>query len=143
METKKTPLRILIFLILLINQLKGQTKDIDSLRPMRITFTITVNEAPLKDSTFKIKVNNLTQNRVNKILSKNVVTINLPFYCKYEISITHKGCNTKIIEVDTDAPYDNWLVCTSVALSTKVKGTIVAGGVKYDSSTQTFVAYLK
>ena len=135
---KKSMLKWLLVMIITTTQLHTQTRN-RSLHFINSKIKISINGHIKRDAVFHVHIKNLTLLEEQTIKTSGVATVLLQYNMKYEITITHAGCNTKVIEVNTDAPIDKWFIVASINLSDKENGVIKAGSINYDNDSRTFI----
>ena len=135
---KKSILKWLLVMIITTSQLYTQSQS-KSLHFINSKIKISVNGHLRKDATFQISIKNLTLHQEKIMQASSITTLLLDYNMKYELSITHEGCNTKVIEVNTDAPIDKWFIVANINLSDKEQGVIKAGSINYDQENRTFI----
>lgn len=116
-------------------------KEIKALDKLCVKLDITVYiDNQLKESEdYLVTITNISINyHPVPLSSHNKFVVYLNFDQEYEIEITHKGCDSKKIYVNTNAPYDNWYLVTQFRLKKGSRGTINAGSIKYNDKKQTF-----
>ncbi len=135
---KTLTLKLIAIVIVFTSELKSQiSANVDS-KHINLELSISLNGAHKKDTAYHVSIKNITLNKEESIHTSGKATLQLEYNAKYEIVVTHNGCNTKIVELDTDAPIDQWLIMADVSLSSKDQNVIKAGKIAFDSQSRTF-----
>ena len=154
-ESVKTKLLLIGLLIVLMtacavaqtagfdtNQLKSK-RELRSLdrEKVKLDLTVKIDNKSVQDTLYILTVYNFdTESFMRTHVSNNFV-LYLDFDNQFEISVSYKGTNVKVINIDTEAPIDNWYILADVNLNTNNNKRIVAGGIKFDKNLQTFKKY--
>lgn len=122
-----------------INKSSKQIKQLDN-NSIKVDIAIIVDNKAIEDS-FKLTIINIHNKISTTIKVYNKFILYLDYNSEYEIQLTKPNCNTKIVYIDTDAPYDNWYVITGINLNSNNNTIVKAGGIRYNSKLQTFEKY--
>jgi len=108
---------------------------------VKLDLSVKIDNECIKDTSYILTVYNFdTEEFVKTYVTDNFV-LYLDFDNQFEISVSYKGTNIKVINIDTEAPYDNWYIKADVNLNTNNNNRILAGGIKYDTLLKTFKKY--
>lgn len=124
------------------NQLKSK-KELRLLdrEKVKLDLTVKIDNKCVQDTLYILTVYNFdTEEFVKTYVTDNFV-LYLDYDNQFEISVSYKGTNIKVINIDTEAPIDNWYILADVNLNTNNNKRIVAGGIKFDKNLQTFRKY--
>lgn len=154
-ESVKTKLLLILLTIVLMTacavaQTAGfDTNQLKSKRELRLLdrekikldLTVKIDNKCVQDTSYILTVYNFdTEEFVKTYVTDNFV-LYLDYDNQFEISVSYKGTNVKVINIDTEAPIDNWYILANVNLNTNNNKRIVAGGIKFDKNLQTFKKY--
>lgn len=108
---------------------------------VKLDLTVKIDNKNVKDTSYILTIyNSNTESFIRTHVPNNFV-LYLDFDTKFEISVSYKGTNVKVINIDTEAPMDNWYINADVNLNTNDNKRILAGGIKYDTLLRTFKKY--
>lgn len=108
---------------------------------VKLDLTVKINNQNVKDTSYILTIYNFNTESFIRTHVPNNFVLYLDFDTKFEISVSYKGTNIKVINVDTEAPMDNWYINADVNLNTNDNKRILAGGIKYDTLLRTFKKY--
>jgi hypothetical protein len=120
-------------------EFKAQGKHAPDKMHIELDLDISLDDDHKKDTSYIVTVKNMGFNQENTFHFANKVILALDYNLHYEISVTHKGYNTKIIDVYTEAPIDNWKIMADLDLSSHNQKVIQAGKILFDKKTKTFL----
>ena len=135
---KTLTLKLIALLIVIAGQLRSQVSTKADSKHINLELSISLNGAHKKDTAYHVSIKNITAHKEESIHTSGKATFQLEYNVKYEIVVTHNGCNTKIVELDTEAPVDKWLIMADVSLSSKDQNVIKAGKIAFDNQSRTF-----
>ena len=118
---------------------KAQLKELDK-QKIKLDLTLTIDNQ-LVQTTYTLDIINYNTGVLTTIEVSNKFVLYLDYGNEYEISVSTNNTNTKAILVNTDAPYDNYYIITSIGLTSFSNTKIFAGGIKYDLKKNTFIKY--
>ena len=108
---------------------------------IKLDLTVKIDNKCVQDTSYILTVYNFdTEEFVKTYVTDNFV-LYLDYDNQFEISVSYKGTNTKIITINTKAPIDDWYIISSINLNTNNNKRILAGGIKYDTLLKTFKKY--
>jgi hypothetical protein len=124
------------------NQLKSK-KELRSLdrEKVKLDLTVKIDNKSVQDTSYILTIYNFDTESFMRTHVPNNFVLYLDFDNQFEISVSYKGTNIKVINIDTEAPIDNWYILADVNLNTNNNKRIVAGGIKFDKNLQTFKKY--
>lgn len=124
------------------NQLKSK-KELRSLdrEKVKLDLTVKIDNKSVQDTSYILTIYNFDTESFMRTHVPNNFVLYLDFDNQFEISVSYKGTNVKVINIDTEAPIDNWYILADVNLNTNNNKRIVAGGIKFDKNLQTFKKY--
>lgn len=119
---------------------KSQLKQLDKGK-IKLDLSIYVDNQTIQDTCYTLNIVNYNTGVLTSIQVSNKFVLYLDYSNQYEVSISYKNSNTKAIIVDTEAPYDNYYIITSITLTTNSNRRLLAGGIRYDLKKNTFIKY--
>lgn len=126
-----TSLMLIITLVALSFNSIGQTIKLD--------LSIKVDNKFIDSEEFELLIVNKTNNSSSNMMINNNFIAVLEYNSVYEVTVSYKN-RSKTIYIDTNAPIDKWYIISGIKLSEP--GNVIAGGIKYDNTLQTFTKYL-
>ena len=124
--------------LLFTGQLKSQVNVKADSKHINLELSISLNGAHKKDNAYQVNIKNMTSHKEETINTSTKTSLQLDYNSQYEITVTHNGYNTKIVELDTEAPEDKWLIMADVSLNNKDHNTVHAGKISFDKEARTF-----
>ncbi len=140
MKTSNYFFGILAAMILFSGKLMSQTGSNAETKFVNVKLNISLNGLERKHATYLVNVMNLNLKREKTIQVSGTTQLLLEYNTQYEITVNCDGYNTKIVELDTDGPVDNWLIMADVDLSSKNHQVIHGGKIAYDKESHSFKA---
>lgn len=122
-----------------INKTNRQIKNLDNVY-LKFKIDVLVDQKETSDST-TLTIHDLSYNVKTVITVGKGFILYLAYNVNYDISFNKPNSNTKVIYIDTDAPYSNWIIDTSVNLQTSNCDIIKVGGMRYNLLKDTFEKY--
>lgn len=119
---------------------KAQLKQLDKGK-IKLDLTINVDNQLIQDTNYVLNIVNYNTGLLTTIKVSEHFVLYLDYSNQYEVSVQYGNSNTKAIIVDTDAPYDNYYIITSIKLTSNSNTRILAGGIRYDLKKNTFTKY--
>ena len=123
-----------------------ELRKLEDYANLKVSVKVFVDDDFIENDTNKyyLTVHNLTKDfRPAPIEMSNKFTIYLYYDTEYDIEITYKGCVTKQIHINTNAPHEDWFIATYFKLYRGEDKTLHAGDIKYNKKKQTFEAIVK
>ncbi len=137
-QMKTLTLKLIAIVIVFTSELKSQVSaNVDS-KHINLELSISLNGAHKKDTAYHVSIKNITLNKEETIHTSGKANFQLEYNVQYEITVSHNGFNTKIVELNTEAPVDKWLIMADVSLNNKDKQIIKAGKIAFDKGSKTF-----
>jgi hypothetical protein len=119
---------------------KRELKSLDR-EKVKLDLSVKINNECVQDTSYVLTIYNFDTESYMQTHVPNNFVLYLDFDNQFEISVSYKGTNVKVINVDTEAPMDNWYINADVNLNTNDNKRILAGGIKYDTLLRTFKKY--
>lgn len=119
---------------------KSQLKQLDKGK-IKLDLTIIVDNQSIDDTSYVLNIVNYNTGMITTMHVSNKFVLYLDYSNQYEVSVCYKNSNTKAIIVDTEAPYDNYYIITSITLTSNSNKRLLAGGIRYDLKKNTFIKY--
>jgi hypothetical protein len=134
-ESVKTKLLLIGLLIVLMTACAvGQNT-------VKLDLTIKINNYEIPDTSYVLDIVNYNTGVLTSVKASSNFILYLDYNSEFEISVSYKGTNTKVITINTKAPIDDWYIISSINLNTNDNKRILAGGIKYDTLLKTFKKY--
>ena len=134
-ESVKTKLLLIGLLIVLM------TACAVAQNTVKLDLTIKINNYEIPDTSYVLDIVNYNTGVVTSVKASSNFILYLDYNSEFEISVSYKGTNTKVITINTKAPIDDWYIISSINLNTNNNKRILAGGIKYDTLLKTFKKY--
>lgn len=119
---------------------KSQLKQLDKGK-IKLDLSILVDNQSINDTSYVLNIVNYNNGMITTMHVSNKFVLYLDYNNQYEVSVCYHNTNIKAILVDTDAPYDNWYIITSISLTSNSNTRVLAGGIRFDNKLQTFKKY--
>ena len=134
-ESVKTKLLLIGLLIVLM------TACAVAQNTVKLDLTIKINNYEIPDTSYVLNIVNYNTGVLTSVKASSNFILYLDYNSEFEISVSYKGTNTKVITINTKAPIDDWYIISSINLNTNNNKRILAGGIKYDTLLKTFKKY--
>lgn len=134
-ESVKTKLLLIGLLIVLM------TACAVAQNTVKLDLTIKINNYEIPDTSYVLDIVNYNTGVLTSVKASSNFILYLDYNSEFEISVSYKGTNTKVITINTKAPIDDWYIISSINLNTNNNKRILAGGIKYDTLLKTFKKY--
>lgn len=134
-ESVKTKLLLIGLLIVLM------TACAVAQNTVKLDLTIKINNYEIPDTSYVLDIVNYNTGVLTSVKASSNFILYLDYNSEFEISVSYKGTNTKVITINTKAPIDDWYIISSINLNTNDNKRILAGGIKYDTLLKTFKKY--
>ena len=134
-ESVKTKLLLIGLLIVLM------TAYARAQNTVKLDLTIKINNYEIPDTSYVLNIVNYNTGVLTSVKASSNFILYLDYNSEFEISVSYKGTNTKVITINTKAPIDDWYIISSINLNTNNNKRILAGGIKYDTLLKTFKKY--
>ncbi len=133
-ESVKTKLLLIGLLIVLMTCAVAQNT-------VKLDLTIKINNYEIPDTSYVLDIINYNTGVLTSVKASSNFILYLDYNSEFEISVSYKGTNTKVITINTKAPIDDWYIISSINLNTNNNKRILTGGIKYDTLLKTFKKY--
>lgn len=134
-ESVKTKLLLVGLLIVLM------TACAVAQNTVKLDLTIKINNYEIPDTSYVLDIVNYNTGVLTSVKASSNFILYLDYNSEFEISVSYKGTNTKVITINTKAPIDDWYIISSINLNTNDNKRILVGGIKYDTLLKTFKKY--
>jgi len=134
-ESVKTKLLLIGLLIVLM------TACAVAQNTVKLDLTIKINNYEIPDTSYVLDIVNYNTGVLTSVKASSNFILYLDYNSEFEISVSYKGTNTKVITINTKAPIDDWYIISSINLNTNNNKRILTGGIKYDTLLKTFKKY--
>jgi hypothetical protein len=130
--------KISVVVMVFTTGIKAQSAKYATSKFINIELNISLDGSHKKDTSYQVNVKNLTLQQETTLHTACKTMLHLDYNAQYEITISHTGYSAKVIELDTEAPVDKWLIMADVNLDNKNKQTVHAGKITFDPGSKTF-----